>query len=125
MARFRSGEQRLPGLRSNGRFAVAVLACCTLVACAGHRSRLASASTQPPVYPPIPPDLVQILNRRPLAAYDELGTVTVQEESAKPLAHTLEEVRGVAAQAGANAAVLLNQTTFRQHNGVTGRRTNM
>jgi hypothetical protein len=78
-----------------------------------------------PTYPPIPPGAVQILNRRPPVAYDELGTVTVQEESTQPRARSMEEVRELAAQVGANAAVLLQERNFRQRNSATRRSMNM
>ncbi|MBV9491299.1 MAG: hypothetical protein JO069_16485 [Verrucomicrobia bacterium] len=107
------------------RFVVAAIVCLALVACAGRRSRVAPVAKPTPAYPAIPPHFVQILQRRPPAPYDDLGTVTVQVESAKPLAQTMQDIREVAAQTGANAAVVLGEKTFRQHNGVTGRNTDM
>jgi hypothetical protein len=98
--------------------------CLTLSGCA-HRGSRRSAAAQTPTYPPISPDSVQFLNRRPPVAYDELGKVTVQAESVQPRAQSMEEVREVAAQAGANAAVLLEERNFRQRNSVTRRSMNM
>lgn len=96
-----------------------------LLGCAHRGSRGPVAAQTPLTYPPIAPDSVQILNRRPWVAYDELGKVTVQTENAQPRARAMEEVRQEAAQAGANAAVLLQESTFRRRNGVTRRTMNM
>jgi hypothetical protein len=104
---------------------VATFATCMAFSGCAHRGNRRSAAVQTPTYPPISPDSVQILNRRPPVTYDELGKVTVQTESAQPRVRSMEEVREVAAQAGANAAILLEERTFRQRNGVTRRSINM
>lgn len=112
------------GVYLNLFVALNVAICLTLGGCA-HRGSRRSAAAQTPTYPPISPESVQILNRRPPVAYDELGRVTVQTESVYPRTRSMQEVREVAAQAGANAAVLLDERTFRQHNSVTRRSTDM
>jgi hypothetical protein len=126
MARSQRIKRRRRGLDSRAFAAVSAAICIALSGCA-HRGarRPATATAQTPTYPPISPDSVQILNRRPPVAYDELGKVTVQEESAQPRARSMEEVREVAAQAGANAAVLLEERNFRQRNSVTRRSMDM
>ena len=108
----------------NASAALSVAACLALSGCA-HRASRRPAAAQTPTYPPTSPEYVQILNRRPPVAYDELGKVTVQTDSAQPRARSMEEVRQAAAQAGANAAILLQERTFRQRNSVTRRTMNM
>ena len=107
------------------RFAALSVATCMAFSGCAHRTNRGPAAAQTPAYPPISPESVQILNRRPPVAYDELGKVTVQTESAQPRARSMEEVREVAAHAGANAAVLLDERTFRQRNSVTRRSMDM
>jgi hypothetical protein len=123
MARSKRVKRRR-GVYLNLFVALSVAICMALSGCA-HRGSRRPAAAQTPTYPPTSPDYVQILTRRPPVAYDELGKVTVQTESVQPRARSMQEVREVAAQAGANAAVLLEERNFRQRNGVTRRSMNM
>lgn len=114
-----------PAMRRLTRLtALAGMLLLVLPGCA-HRASRRSAAAQTPTYPPTSPEYVQILNRRPPVAYDELGKVTVQTENAQPRERSMEEVRQAAAQAGANAAILLQERTFRQRNRATRRAVNM
>lgn len=112
------------GLHLGRIVAVGAAICIAFSACA-HRGSRRPAVAQTPTYPPISPDSVQILTRLPPVAYDELGKVTVQQESAQPRARTVEVVREAAAQAGANAAILLEERNFPQRNRATRRNMNM
>jgi hypothetical protein len=69
------------------------------------------------VYPAVPETSLRDLRRLPQGPYDRLEIVTVAAEVGEQLASALENARQSAAQKGANALVLLQDTEFRQKVG--------
>jgi membrane-bound ClpP family serine protease len=77
--------------------------------CAFHK---APAAHPPPTYPAVPESAIQELRRLPPGAYDKLEVITIEAEVGAQLLSAVESVRQSAAQKGANAIVVLNDTEF-------------
>ena len=81
---------------------------------AGCAFRKAPAPPPLPVYPPVPENAIQELRHFPPGIYDKLEIITIEAEVGTQLQSAMKSVRESAAQKGANAIVILNETEFLQ-----------
>lgn len=84
------------------------------LAVAGCAFRKAAAPPPTPTYPAVPESTIQEFRHFPPGTYDKLETMTVEAEVGAQLQSAMESVRQSAAQKGANAIVILNETEFSQ-----------
>ena len=82
---------------------------------AGCAFRKAPAPHPPPTYPAVPESAIQEVRQFPSGAYDKLEVITIEAEVGTQLLAAMKSVRESAAQKGANAIVILNDTEFRQN----------
>ena len=82
---------------------------------AGCAFRKAPAPHPPPTYPAAPESAIQEVRQFPSGAYDKLEVITIEAEVGTQLLAAMKSVRESAAQKGANAIVILNDTEFRQN----------
>jgi hypothetical protein len=82
---------------------------------AGCAFRKAPAPHPPPTYPAVPESAIQEVRQFPAGAYDKLEVITIEAEVGTQLLSAIKSVRQSAAQKGANAIVILNDTEFRQN----------
>ena len=80
---------------------------------AGCAFRKAPAPHPAPTYPP-PESAIQEMRQFPSDAYDKLEVITIESEVGTQLLSATKSVRQSAAQKGANAIVILNDTEFSQ-----------
>ena len=85
-----------------------------LLIVAGCAFRKAPAPHPPPTYPPVPASAIQEVRQFPSGAYDKLEVITIEAEVGTQLLSAMKSVRESAAEKGANAIVILNDTEFRQ-----------
>ncbi len=81
---------------------------------AGCAFRKAPAPHPAPTYPAVPESAIQEMRQFPSGAYDKLEFITIEAEVGTQLLSATESVRQSAAQKGANAIVILNDTEFSQ-----------
>ena len=93
------------------RLAASLLVQLIVAGCALHK---APAPT-PPTYPALPESAIQEVRQFPSGAYDKLEVITIEAEVGTQLLAAIKSVRESAAQKGANAIVILNDTEFRQN----------
>jgi hypothetical protein len=94
------------------RLAAPLLVQLTVAGCA---FRKAPAPHPPPTYPAVPESAIQEMRQFPAGAYDKLEVITIEAEVGTQLLSAIKSVRQSAAQKGANAIVILNDTEFRQN----------
>jgi hypothetical protein len=82
---------------------------------AGCAFRKAPAPHPPPTYPAVPESAIQEVRQFPAGAYDKLEVITIEAEVGTQLLSAIKSVRQSAAQKGANAIVILNDTEFQQN----------
>ena len=82
---------------------------------AGCAFRKAPTPHPPPTYPAVPESAIQEVRQFPSGAYDKLEVITIEAEVGTQLLAAMKSVRESAAQKGANAIVILNDTEFRQN----------
>jgi membrane-bound ClpP family serine protease len=80
----------------------------------GCASRKAPAPHPPPTYPAVSESSIQEVRQLPSGAYDKLEVITIEAEVGTQLLSALKSARQSAAEKGANAIVILNDTEFRQ-----------
>jgi len=81
----------------------------------GCASRKALGPHPPPTYPAVPESAIQEVRQFPSGAYDKLEVITIEAEVGPQLLSAMKSVRQSAAQKGANAIVILNDTAFPQN----------
>jgi hypothetical protein len=81
---------------------------------AGCAFRKAPAPHPAPTYPAVPESAIQEMRQFPSGAYDKLEVITIEAEVGTQLLSATKSVRQSAAQKGANAIVILNDTEFSQ-----------
>ena len=81
---------------------------------AGCAFRKAPAPHPAPTYPAVPESAIQEMRQFPSGAYDKLEVITIEAEVGTQLLSAMKSVRQSAAQKGANAIVILNDTEFSQ-----------
>ena len=81
---------------------------------AGCAFRKAPAPHPAPTYPAVPESAIQEMRQFPSGAYDKLEVITIEVEVGTQLLSATKSVRQSAAQKGANAIVILNDTEFSQ-----------
>ena len=81
---------------------------------AGCAFRKAPAPHPAPTYPAVPESAIQEIRQCPSGAYDKLEVITIEAEVGTQLLSAMKSVRESAAEKGANAIVILNDTEFRQ-----------
>ena len=81
---------------------------------AGCAFRKAPAPHPAPTYPAVPENAIQEMRQFPSGAYDKLEVITIEAEVGTQLLSATKSVRQSAAQKGANAIVILNDTEFSQ-----------
>ena len=81
---------------------------------AGCAFRKAPAPHPAPTYPAVPESAIQEMRQFPSGAYDKLEVITIEAEVGTQLLSATKSVRQSAAQKGANAIVILNNTEFSQ-----------
>jgi hypothetical protein len=79
---------------------------------AGCATRKAPEAHPLPTYPAVPESAIQEVRQLPSGAYDKLEVITIEAEVGMQLLSAMESVRQSAAQKGANAIVVLNDTEF-------------
>ena len=82
---------------------------------AGCAFRKAPVPHPSPTYPAVPESAVQEMRQFPSGAYDKLEVITIEAEVGTQLLSAMKGVRQSAAQKGANAIVILNDTEFSQN----------
>jgi hypothetical protein len=95
------------------RLVVCLAAYLMLAGCAAHKA----APPPPPVYPPTQETALRELRALPQGAYDRLQIITVAAEVGEQFASAIKGARQTAAQKGANAIVVLQDTEFFQKVG--------
>jgi hypothetical protein len=80
--------------------------------CAFHK---APTPHPPPTYPAVPESAIQEVRQVPSGVYDKLEVITIEAEVGTQLQSAMKSVRQSAAQKGANAIVILNDTEFPQN----------
>jgi hypothetical protein len=83
-----------------------------------------SVQTRPylavPVYPPTDPAFVQILHTEPTQPHERLGEIALQPQGNPPVSEMEAKLREAAARMGADAAVIVADTTMLMGSYVTG-----
>ena len=82
---------------------------------AGCAFRKAPAPHPLPTYPAVPESAIQEMRQFPSGAYDKLEVITIEAEVGPQLLFAMKGVRQSAAQKGANAIVILNDSEFSQN----------
>jgi hypothetical protein len=80
--------------------------------CAMHTKR-----QPPPTYPPTPEAELEELRALPRVPYDRLAILTIVAEPGEQLVRSIERVRAIAAEKGANAIVVLQASEYSQKSG--------
>jgi hypothetical protein len=73
-----------------------------------------------PTYPPTDPTTVQILHNEPSKPHERLGEISLEPEGNPPVADMEAKLRQAVAKMGANAAVIVADTTRLMGSYVTG-----
>ena len=80
--------------------------------CATHAKR-----QPPPTYPPTPEVELEELRALPRVPFDRLAILTIVAEPGEQLLRSIERVRAIAAEKGANAIVVLQASEYSQKSG--------
>jgi membrane-bound ClpP family serine protease len=95
------------------RLAAFLAAYLMVAGCAAHKT----APIPPMIYPATPEAALRELRGLPQSPYDRLEIITVAAEIGEQLASAIKSARQSAAQKGANALVVLQDTEFLQKVG--------